>query len=136
MLHLIIHKNFKRDLNNLLFFIRVFFHRHWLSILEKNNLMNIQIFIYNKFGYPMTTTYFNLTACDYQTTTQWDLHFWEITIWLIDDDNRILIFFLLDDVILDSAIAVLRRKRWTSNHIESCILVIIYTLIFSNRVFD
>ena len=52
---------------------------------------------------------FNRTTCIYQTTTQWDLPPYRITIWLIDD--VMLAFFCLHDLMLaNSCYSNLRQE--------------------------
>ena len=116
--------NFEQILH-ILFSIWVFIHRirwfsrqqgkrrdHLYSFYHFHPFANIRMFLCN-FTCEMTTMYFKRTSCNYQSTAQWDLQLWGITIWLIGDDNkRMLIsnFCLPDDIILDFVTAIWNEK--------------------------
>ena len=72
----------------------------------------------------------NRIACIYQTTTQWDLPPYWITIWLIDD--AMLIFFcLLDDLILGFCYSNL---TWETDGFELASLQIRTSITLANRL--
>ena len=80
----------------------------FISLYHFHSFTNIQTFICN-FACEMTITYFNRTACIYQTATRWDLPPYRITIWFIDDVTLAFIC-LRDDY--DSSFFVTAISDW------------------------
>ena len=118
------------------FFIRVFFHGHWLLTGQQGK--GGDHFLFHSTTSTRSWTFrhlfatlhvrwlshiFNRTACIYQTATQWDLPPYQITIWLIDDVKLVFVC-LLNNLILGLCYSNHDTENWwTWTHIDyhSCI---------------
>ena len=87
----------KIQLQQVSFFIRVFFHRHWQFTGQQEKGGDHRLFhsttstrsqtfrhLFATLHVRWLSRIFNCNACVYQTATRWDLSPYRITIWLID----------------------------------------------------